>query len=362
MPITPPLIAALFSLLLLAGTSGCSDKPGGAQEVKKRPPSEHLVEVIPTLREQTRSTHERTGSLRASRTVRIHNQEEGRIKAVPFYESDQVRQGETLIRLDDALLQAQLSKARATSRQASVDLKRIRGLVKKRAASEDELARTQTALDVANAEQRLLETRLGYTRINAPFSGVISERKVEPGDVVSKHSHLLTITDPGSLVTEINVSELLLPHLEKDDSVTVRIDALGSHQYTGKILRIHPELDSVTRQGVVEVLLEPVPEGARAGQFARVTLNTARTERLLIPFGAVRRDRSGEYIYLLNQENKAQRLPVRSGIRIADKIEILEGLEAGQEVITRGFLGLSEGKKVKAVNLADTAGTGSPGR
>ncbi len=337
----------LASALLLAAT-GCSDQPAPTT-AKKRPDREHLVEVTEVQRTATSSAHERSGSIRTRRSVRIHNQEEGRITRLPFFEGDRVKQGDTLVRLEDALLRAELDKSRATSRQAQVDLDRIRGLVKKRAASEDELARARTALEVALAEQKLLETRLGFTRITAPFDGVISERRMEPGDLATKNSHLLTLTDPESLVIEIHVSELLLPHLEPGDPVSVRIDALGSRRFTATILRIHPELNPSTRQGVVEIALAPIPEGARAGQFARVTLETARVERILLPFNAVRRDRDGEFVYLLDAEGKARRTAIESGIRIADMIEILAGVGPGDRVVSRGFLGLSEGKKVKAV-------------
>ncbi len=163
------------------------------------------------------------------------------------------------MQLDDALLRAQLDKAGAGSRQARLDLKRIEGLIKKRAVSKDELSRTTTALDIARAEQRMLDIRVGYTRITAPFSGVVTERLMEPGDIASKNSHLLTLTDPQSLVMEIHVSELLLPHVAQGDLVSVRIDALGDDNHKGRIQRIHPELDAVTRQGRVEVALDPVP-------------------------------------------------------------------------------------------------------
>jgi membrane fusion protein (multidrug efflux system) len=179
---------------------------------------------------------------------------------------------------------------------------------------------------------------------------VISVRNKEPGDLVAKHTHLLTLTDPGSLVTEIHVSELLLPYLKLDDPARVQIDAIGNRILEGRIMRIHPELDPVTRQGIVEVILQPVPEGARAGQFARVTLETARVERLVIPFLAIRHDKDGEHVFLLNPDNSARRTRVRSGIRLAEEIEILEGLEPGQQVVTRGFLGLAEGKLVKPVS------------
>jgi RND family efflux transporter MFP subunit len=346
----PPLlqIAGIILVLALGACTQQSDPKPAKKNGSPRPA--HLVEIHITAQEQVSSAHQRTGSLRARRTVRIHSQEEGRVVAAPLFEGDMASQDDTLIRLADDLLEAELDRAKATTRQAGVDLKRIQGLIKKRAASADELARAQTALDVALADQKLLQTRLGYTRILAPFTGVVTERMVEPGDVVSKHSHLLTLADPGSLVTEIHVSELLLPHLHPDDPAVVQIDALGNRRFQGRILRIHPELDQLTRQGVVEVVLDPVPEGARSGQFARVTLTTAQVERLLIPFAAVRRDREGEFVYLLQADSTTHRQPIRSGIRLGDRIEILEGLKPGQQVVSRGFLGLTEGKKVKAVN------------
>ena len=348
MPVKPKRLLLLCCCLALV--SACGEKPE-RESARERPAArEHLVEVETVRRELISTAHERTGSLRARRTVRIHNQEEGRITSVPFYEGDRVKRGDILIQLEDNLLRAELDKARATARQARVDRERLEGLVRKKAASKDELTRAKTALDVANAELRVLQTRLEFTRIKAPFDGVISERLIEPGDVAASNSHLLTVSDPTSLVTEIHVSELLLPHLRTGDPAQVRIDALGRTSFTARILRIHPELDPVTRQGTVEVTLEPVPKGARAGQFARVTLETARVERILIPFAALKRDREGAFVYRLDDSNKVQRAAVRSGIRIGNKIEILQGLEAGERIVSRGFLGLSEDKTVKPVN------------
>ncbi|MCP4126417.1 MAG: efflux RND transporter periplasmic adaptor subunit [Gammaproteobacteria bacterium] len=335
----------LTTLLASITLTGCSEAPPATPAATK--PTPHLVEVDRVEWKPVSTAQERTGSLRSRRLVRIHNQEEGRVIELPHFEGDLVEAGQLLISMEDALLKAQLAKARATTSQAHLDLERISNLVDRRAASKDELARVNTRLEVAQAEQKLLETRLSYTRITAPFRGVISHRYVEPGDAVAKHTHLLTLIDPQSLITEIRISELLLPHIAAGDIAKVRIDALGDEQFTGRVLRIHPELDPATRQGVVEVILDPVPNGARAGQFARVTLETARVQRMLIPFGAVRHDRLGAFVYLLDQENKVRRTPVRSGIRVADQIEILDGLKPDQQVISRGFLGLSDGKQVQ---------------
>lgn len=349
MPLTPPrwpFAPLLFSLLLLGCSGPATEKP---ETRSRRTPPEHLVETVTVMPQEISTSHQRSGSLRARRRVRIHNQEEGEITAMPFYEGETVKAGELLIRLNDDLLSAQLDKARANSRFARANLKRIKNLVSKRAASEDELAKVRNALDVALAEQKLLQTRLGHTRITAPFDGLVAERKAEPGDVAAKYSHLLTLTDPRSLVIEIRLSELLLPHIKPGDPVQIRIDALGSGHFPGRVLRIHPELDPATRQGLVEITLDPIPEGARTGQFARVTLETARTARLLVPFEAVKRDLQGEYVYRLDAEQRAHRVPVTTGLRVGGEIEILQGLEPGDRIVSRGFLALNEGKKVVPV-------------
>ena len=337
----------LLTLVLLL--IGCGPDDKGGPVPRRRPSRDHLVTLYTAERAPVAARHEHPGSLRFRRLVRIHSQEEGRITELEVFEGDPVAQGNLLVRLEDDLLRAQLDKARATKRQKQLDLRRQEGLQSRRAVSEDELAQARTALTVAQAEERLLETRLAFTRIRAPFAGVITERQVEPGDFVTKNSHLLTLADPASLVAEVYASELILPRLEPGDPVELRIDALGPERFEGRILRIHPALVRTSRQTVVEVAMDPIPAGARAGQFVRATLGIGAVYRLSVPFRAVRRDREGEFLWLLGDGNKVERRPVRTGLRITDCIEITEGLEPGERVVTRGFLGLAEGKLVQVV-------------
>jgi RND family efflux transporter MFP subunit len=330
---------------LLIGCSDGSDAPAG----ERRAPSEHLVAVVAIEPSAVGGSHERPGSLRHRRQVRIFSQEEGRITDLALFEGDRVDAGELLVGLDDDLLAAELDRARATLAQAELDVQRLEDLVRKRAASDAELSQARTAVAVARADARLLETRLAFTRILAPFGGVITERLVEPGDFVTKNTHLLTIADPGSLVAEVYVSELILPRMRVGDPARLRIDALGTASFPARILRIHPQLEQRSRQGIVELALDEPPPGATSGQFVRVTLETAAVERLLIPFRALRRDRDGEFVWVLTDAGTVARRAVGSGLQVADRIEILAGIDAGERVVTRGFLGLREGKTVKVV-------------
>jgi membrane fusion protein (multidrug efflux system) len=331
-----------MSLALLAS---CADDTASQKNKPARPAQ--LVELAPVSTETIRHSTQRTGSLRARTEVQLFNQEEGTLTELPFHEGAMVKKGDILIRIDDKLLRAELDKAHATRRQAEQDLARLKKLRGKRLVAEDELARARTALDVAKADERLLQTRIGYTRVHAPIDGVISQRLAEPGLVAKRHSHLLTLIDTSTLITEVAVSELLLPGLSNGDDVEVRIDALPNQSFMGKILRIHPSLNVTTRSGIVEIVLDPAPPGAVPGQLCRVKLESPSQARLLIPFSALRRDQEGEFVFVVNDENKAIRTAVHSGLRIQQKIEILDGLEEGQRVVVKGFLGLKHGKPVR---------------
>ncbi|NIV30250.1 MAG: biotin/lipoyl-binding protein, partial [Anaerolineae bacterium] len=150
-------LAGGLALLL----SGCGTEPAPSPKPKSRPA--HLVEVAPVRQGALALQLVRTGTLRASREVRIFNQVDGRIERLPYYQGDRVAQGTLLVVLDRTLLAAEQAKAEAQLKQAESDLQRLRGLVREQLVSEEELARARTALQVAQAEARLLRTRLNYT-------------------------------------------------------------------------------------------------------------------------------------------------------------------------------------------------------
>lgn len=343
------LICFLFTMFVVSELAGCG-KDTGDDGGRRQGKQDHLVETAPVLIDNLSVVRTRTGTLRARREVRIFTQEEGRITQLPFYEGDQVRQGDVLVRLDDTLIRAQLGRASATRKQAEQDVERLRKLRDRKVVSEDEYTRALTAVDVAKADEQVLKTRLGYMTIRSSLNGVVRERLSEVGNIAERHQHLLTISDPSSLLTELPVSGLVMPYLSTGDLARVRIDALGDRIHEGRITRIYPSLDPVTRRGTIEVELQPVPEGATAGQLCRVELSTHAARRKVIPFSGLRRDDKGEYVFVLDDAGKAQRVDVQSGLRLAEKIEIVKGLDEGQRVIIKGFLGLVTGKEVKPVN------------
>lgn len=346
---------ALLMILFAAALGGCSNESRGNVEKKSRAPS-HLVELATAKREVFEYTADREGTLRALREVKIFNQEEGRVTAVRAREGDDVRAGQVLLRLDDQLVRAEHDKAVAGLRQAQLDVARLEALTAKKLVSEDTLTRAQTALEIARAQERILSTHLAYMTIKTPLSGKVALRRIEPGDVAPKHTHLLTVVDLSELVTIFSVSELVLPNIGVGDRADVRIDALGDQVFPGSVSRIYPTIDPVTRRGQIEVLLKLVPSGARPGQFCRVTLHSSGREQLVIPHTALRRDGQGEHVFVYTaadeESGTVKRTAVRSGLRFIEKVEIRAGLEPGQQIVTKGFIGLADGLTVVPVNMA----------
>ena len=334
-----------FSAFILL--SACGDD-GNAKS--KRAGKAQLVELATVQHAPVQYTADRAGSLRALRLVKLFNQEEGQVDKVLVRQGDSVEPGQVLLRLDARLLKAELNKAVANRKQAEFELERLQTLLPKQLVSENVVLQARTRVEITKADESVLRTRLDYMTIRAPFEGKIAERLIEPGDVAPKHTHLLTVVDSTQLVTDVQVSELLISRLQLGDRADVRIDALGGTVHPGKISRIYPTIDPATRLGRIEVLLKPVPEGARDGHFCRVTLYSSGSRPLVVPSTAVRRDEIGEFVFVPDSSGKAKRVAVVSGLRFASMVEIQSGLSENQQVVSKGFLGLTPGQPIKIVN------------
>jgi RND family efflux transporter MFP subunit len=156
--------------------------------------------------------------------------------------------------------------------------------------------------------------------------------------------------DNSSLIVKIPLSELYLSKIKQGDAITYQVDALGKKIWSGNILRIYPQVNAKTRKGLIEVKLDPVPENARPGQLARITLVTAKEDVLVIPLSAIRYDQQGAYIFTLLEENKIKRQNITTGKKYPQKMEVLDGLKAGDTIVKKGLFGLRSGKKVNVIN------------
>ena len=332
--------------LLLVTISGCDDK-SAARNHKAKATNVHVTKV---LRQGLTEQQLVTGTIEALSTVRIYNQEPGRIKSLPFYPGDTVKKDQLITVIDDAILIREFEKARAQHRQAKLDLKRIKRLIPRKLASNEQLSRAQTLVEQTGAEENLFKTRLSYSKIHAPITGVITQRFPEVGDVVSLHSHILSVADVSQLKVTLSLSELTISQLKQDMAVSIRVDALGDIKFDGKILRIHPTIDTSSRQGTIEIIFDEVPQGAIPGQLCRIEINTVTAPRLVIPVIAIQNDSIGEYVYRVDEKNKTKLIRIQTGIQVNEWVEVISGLKVNDTIVTKGFQGLAKANTVKIID------------
>ncbi|MDO9223240.1 MAG: efflux RND transporter periplasmic adaptor subunit [Caulobacter sp.] len=349
------LMAAAVAGLGLAGcTKGKAPAPG--------PPRASLTITVAPARIGTLNlTVEASGTIAAWQDISV-GAETGGLTVVRLLadEGDYVRQGQLLLRMNDSLLVAQkrqreagVASARATLAQVSADLARARDLKAQgylaQAALDKSTAAEQTAaanLDLAQASLTETLARLDQASVRAPAAGLIAQRSVVAGQIVTAGSPLFRLVRDGRLELNAQVPETELAAVRPGQSAVVSTSEVG--QTAGRVRIVTPQIDPQTRVGLARVAL--IDRGAfRPGMFAKAVINVGAHQALLVGQSSVvyRDNRPG--LFVVDAGGVAHFRPVVTGARSGPEIEIRGGLKAGERVAVQGAGFLSEGDRVKVV-------------
>jgi len=215
---------------------------------------------------------------------------------------------------------------------------------------------TRTAIAVQEALVKEAETRLELAKkkvaegiIVAPFAGVLTKVYVRPGDLATLKAPLLEIMDPSSLVIRFAVPEAESGMRLTSVPVEVVLDAYPGQHFQGRIIRVFPEIDRKIRTQIVEAKLIRAGN-LRPGMFARVRVILESAQgALVVPTDSILTSPKGEAMVMVAQDGKAVRAKVKLGIVQGDRVQIVEGLQAGQQVIWAGHEGLKDGAPIQIV-------------
>lgn len=335
-----------------AGAARAGGNPGGGRGPGGfgRPSGPTPVEVLQVRRGSVSREATLAGVLSAIRSIGVNAQLSGALLSVRVEEGDAVHPGQVLAEVDSRELRAQVRSAEAALELAKSTAERSARLFQDRVVTAAEHERDQAALAAAQATLDALRTRLGYASVRAPAAGVITEKRVEAGDVVQPQTRLFTVADVSTLVVRIQVSELDIMGLSVGQTADVTVDAFGATQFRGTIRRIFPAADSLTRMVPVEVALSgPVTRRLKPGYLARVTVRLGeRPGVLLAPVGAVVGARDARAVFVVRQ-GRVERRAVRIGQASGNVVEILEGLNEGDSVVVAGAEQLRDGAEIRIV-------------
>jgi len=364
--------ATLGSVVLGLMLVGCSSE---RQSVSAAP---EIVNNVPVVFAQTANVPEvieAVGTLRAAETSQLAAQMMGNIVEIRVREGDHVTRGQVLAVIDDAQPRAALDRATAADAAAlqeaaasDADLtladatfKRYQTLYDRKSVSPQEFDEIKARYQAAQARREMARagqaqakagmqqarTALGYTHIVAPFDGLVTERKADVGTLASPGMPIFTVEDLRRYRLEATVNESDLQYVRQGEAVSVAIDALGNRELKGKAIEIVPAADSASRSFLVKIELPSDPE-LRSGLFGRAKFARGERAALLIPRTAIVERGQLQGIYVLDQNHVAGLRYITLGKPMAQQVEVLAGLQAGEMLV--GDPGTRElsGKKIES--------------
>lgn len=289
------------------------------------------------------ATEEVVGTVRAKLRSVIEAKVSGKLEQLLVVPGQQVKAGALLAVVDAREVQARYDQAVALRQQAEADLKRLTTLFEQKILSQSEFDSAQARARVTIASVVEAETMLSYTKVTAPFEGVITRKHADVGDLASPGKPLLEMEDSRTLRLEADVPEAVVGKLVLGDKLPVRIAALEM-ELTGVISEIAPAADPNSRTFLVKLDL-PGTTGLRAGQFGRVAMPVGETSALRVPVSAVIQRGQMELVFIVS-DGKAQLRLVKTGKRISNELELVSGVNAGEKVVTEGAPRLVDGQPV----------------
>ena len=354
-----PLLA-MASLTLLAACGGKDEAEEAAQ-----PPA--VTVAAPQPQQVARSVRV-SGPVAAYEEMQLGVELNGlRVTALNVDVGEQVRAGQVLLTLDHRALDSDLAQARASLQQAEAALvlaqanyRRAETLAAERLISASQLdelraARVQAEAQVATARagRDAAQLRRDYAELRAPADGIISRRLVQPGQVVAAGTELLRLIRDGRLEWRAELPEQQLALVEVGNPVEL---AYQGRTVSGRVRAVSPGVDAQSRTGTLYVDL-PEPGPLKAGVYLEGRIVTGNGQALMLPSEAVVQRDGHSYVFVLGEDQSVQRQRVRTGLAEGGRIEIVEGLEPGREVVVKGAGFLGEGDRVRVV--ADM-GAGAP--
>ncbi|MBN1586092.1 MAG: efflux RND transporter periplasmic adaptor subunit [Candidatus Omnitrophica bacterium] len=338
-------IVTLGALFILAA-AGCGKPaegqsgPGGmwAVGVVSSPAGLEIVEDKLSL----------VGSLEANETIEVQSELEGTVEAIDFSEGQSVQKGAILIRINEKKLQASLDQAQANLKLAQATEKRYKALVSSNAVSHQEYDQTIATLAAAEATVELAKELLEDATIAAPFSGVLGSRMVSEGQFVSKGTKLTSLSSQDPIKAEFEVPERYLSQVKIGQPVKISVAAYPNEVFEGEVYFIAPQVSQTTRTALVKARIPNPHSKLMRGMFANLDLVLeVRKDAVVVPETAVVLRGDDSFVYVVDEKSAAQIRPVRLGLRLEGRVEVLEGVQAGEVVVAEGWQKIGPGSPVK---------------
>ena len=345
--------------LWLSGVAAASLFFGtGCSRQTAEPPAPAEVQVVRPHKGAIGRTVTLPGNVLAYQQATLYAKVAGYLKTITVDKGDHVKQGDLLADIEVPELIADRTKFKADVDVTGIEYQRNVNAQKK--APELVVAQTvddaKGKYDIARAGLERIDTLLGYSIINAPFSGVITRRFVDPGAFIPAATSgsnaaeaIVTLADFDTVRVQVALPEQEAPFIKDGLKVAVTIPELPGRKFDTTITRYAHAIEPATRTMLIESEISNSSGDLVPGMYALVNVEVERHENaLLIPADALITEKTKTSVFTLDQ-NKAKKVPVKVGFNDSTSVEVLDGIKPDQPLILAGNLNLNDGQLVKPV-------------
>lgn len=330
---------------LLASAPGCKEKTKAVPVAGGRKSGPVNVEVLVIKPDTMYNKIFTTGTLLPNEKVELRNEVSGRITGIYFNEGSEVKQGALLMKINDQDLQAQLNKNSVQEKMARDEEFRKKQLLEIKAISQEEYDIVANTLKSVQAERQLLDAQLAKTQIFAPLSGKIGLRNVSPGSYIPSNTLIATLQQVDPIKIEFSVPEKYTQLIRAGMQISFSMD-YTPEPYSGKVYAVESGVDEATRTVKVRATCSNASRILVPGTFARISaVLEVIPDAIKVPSESLVGDIAGNKVFVI-RGGKALSIPIFAGIRTERDVQIVEGLQPGDSLITSGLLQISDGTPV----------------
>ena len=346
-------LALLAGVFVLIGSVLAGNKKKNAAKtavVAQAATNEVAVRVSPVQKQSITLDFSANGNFTPAQQMNFASENSGRVMRVLVDEGSRVHRGQTLAVIKTDALNIDLETATAAYQNALRDKERYENAFRTGGVTQQQLDQSRLALENAQARVSQAQLRVNDANIKSSINGIVNKRFIEPGAVVSPGTQLFELVDVSKLKLNINVNETQVANLSPGDEVTVRASVFPDMILKGRITFIAPKADNALNFPVeIEISGNPGNK-LKAGMFGTAIFNFRNSAPVvLIPRSAFAGSVSTNQVFVAENASTARLRNVIAGRVIGDKVEVLQGLTEGEQIITSGQINLSEGSKITVI-------------
>jgi membrane fusion protein (multidrug efflux system) len=288
------------------------------------------------------------GSIAPNEIVELKSETDGIVREINFNEGQKVQKGDLLVVLDDTKFAAQLAQSEANLLLAKTSFDRVKQLLADKLISQQEYDQAGANFSANEAGVNVMRRQLKDARVIAPFAGYTSARQISPGQVISKSTLLTALVDLDTVKVEVGVPERYLGELRAGQQVEFKVAAYPKESFRGEVFFISPQLEAGTRTALVKARIANAEGKLKGGMFASLNLTLQlREAALVIPEPAIVNNGDQTMVFAVTATQTVVMKPVKTGLRLAGKAEVLNGLDVGELVVVEGTQKLRPGAPVR---------------